>query len=303
MQPYEQLLADLMTEDERIVILTAENRAALRSLPQHVGDRFMDFGIAEQTMVGAAAGLASRGRVPVVHALAAFLTLRAFEFIRTDVGIPGLPVKLVGGAAGFLSDGNGPTHQAIEDVALMWGIPGMGIFCPSDEEELLAGLPWVLAAGSPFYIRHIGLPGRVAHPTPFQPGVAEVLHDSGTDVSILTYGFCSAIAAATARELDSAGIGSRVLSMGTLAPLDEEAILKAGRSSNLVVVLEDHFEFSGLGAITAPIYVRERMAPNLLVIGLPTWFRPGRLEEVLETSGFTPPQLSQRIRARLSEST
>src|SRR6202012_652928 len=97
--------------------------------------RFIDVGIAEQTLVGAAAGLALRGRIPVAHALAAFLTMRAFEFIRTDVGIARLPVKLVGGAAGILSEANGPTHQAIEDVALMRTIPHMLVFCPADTSE------------------------------------------------------------------------------------------------------------------------------------------------------------------------
>lgn len=137
---YEQLLLQLIEEDERIVIITAENRAAIRNLPNVVSDRFIDVGIAEQTMVGIAAGLALRGRIPIVHALATFLTMRAFEFIRTDIGIGNLPVKLVGAVPGFLSDGNGPTHQAIEDISLMRGIPPVNIFCPSDEEDLLIGL-------------------------------------------------------------------------------------------------------------------------------------------------------------------
>ena len=88
-------------------------RAPVRSMPQALGERFIDTGITEQCMVGAAAGLALRGRTVVCHALATFLTLRAFEFIRTDVGIGNLPVKLVGFVPGFLSDGNGATHQAI----------------------------------------------------------------------------------------------------------------------------------------------------------------------------------------------
>src|SRR4051794_14655757 len=129
--PYEQCLADLAARDERIVVMTAENRAAIRNLPQQLGGRFIDVGIAEATMIGAAAGLALRGRIPVSHALAAFLTLRAFEFIRDDVGIPNLPVKLVGGVPGVLSDGNGPTHQAIEDIALMRGIPNVNVFAPA----------------------------------------------------------------------------------------------------------------------------------------------------------------------------
>ena len=301
MQAYEQLLADRMADDDRIVVLTAENRAALRNLPDHVGDRFIDFGIAEQTMIGAAAGMASRGRIPIVHALATFLTLRAFEFIRTDVGIPRLPVKIVGGVPGFLSDGNGPTHQAIEDIALMWGIPDMAIFCPADEEELLEGLPWVLETDTPVYVRHIGSTGRVAHTAPFEPGVAETLVEGGADVTILTYGFCAAIAVETAEVLREQGVDVRVDHLRTIAPLDEEAILRAGRESRLVVTLEDHFDFSGLGAIVAPIYLRARMAPALEVIGLPTWFTPGRLDEVLQTAGFTPEALASRISHRLNE--
>src|SRR5215475_10125568 len=151
---YEDALLRLAEADESVVVMTAENRAAIRGLPAKLGRRFIDVGIAEQTLVGAAAGLALRGRIPVCHSLAAFLTLRAFEFIRTDVGIAGLPVKLVGGVPGFLSEANGPTHQAIEDISLMRGIPGMQVFCPADAEELVAMLPAVMASGAPAYIRY-----------------------------------------------------------------------------------------------------------------------------------------------------
>ncbi|HXF99485.1 MAG TPA: transketolase, partial [Bacteroidota bacterium] len=113
---YEEQLKLLVEQRDDIVVLTAENRAAMRNITGLLGNRFIDFGIAEQTMIGTAAGLALRGRIPICHALATFLTMRAFEFIRTDVGISGLPVKLVGAVAGFLSEANGPTHQAIEDV-------------------------------------------------------------------------------------------------------------------------------------------------------------------------------------------
>src|SRR5262249_17768279 len=133
-----------------------------------------------------AAGLALRGRKPIVHALAAFLTMRAFEFIRTDIGIAGLPVKLVGAVPGFLSDANGPTHQAVEDIAIMRGIPGMQVFCPADDEELAAALPALMADPSPCYIRYpAGRP--VPHPLAGQPKRIETLAD-GDDVAILTYG-------------------------------------------------------------------------------------------------------------------
>src|SRR6185369_17010572 len=158
---YEQLLTRQATADERFIVMTAENRALVRNIHAHLGNRFIDTGIAEQTMIGMAAGLALRGRIPVVHALAAFLTMRAFEFIRTDVGIARLPVKLVGGVAGLLSEANGPTHQAIEDLALMRGIPGMQIFCPADEDELVQALPAILASPQPCYVRHTPRRARV----------------------------------------------------------------------------------------------------------------------------------------------
>jgi len=297
MQPYEQLLADLMAEDERIVVMTAENRAALRTLPEVVGDRFIDVGIAEQTMIGAAAGLALRGRIPIVHALSTFLVYRAFEFVRTDVGIGRLPVKLVGAVPGFLSDGNGPTHQAVEDIALMWGIPDMGIFAPADEDELLEGLPAVIAAPEPYYIRFIGFPGRVAHTEPFALGTSETLSE-GDDVAIVSYGFCVGLAVEAARLLSEAGIGCRVVNLRTIAPLDREALLDACELP-LVVTIEDHFLHNGLASILAGILMEEQVVANVLPIGLPTWFRPGTLDRVLEHAGFTPAQLADRIRQRL----
>src|ERR1700742_2603445 len=144
LDPDEQALDGLAAEQPELMVLTASNRAPLFNLPALLGPRFVDVGIAEQTLIGAAAGLALRGRTPVVHALAAFLTMRAFEFIRTDIGIAGLPVKMVGFVPGFLSEANGPTHQAIEDVALMRGIPGMQVVCPADVDELAAALPAIV---------------------------------------------------------------------------------------------------------------------------------------------------------------
>src|SRR5262249_27685305 len=150
-------------------------------------ERFVDVGICEQTLVGAAAGLALRGRRPVVHALAAFLTMRAFEFIRTDVGAARLPVKLIGYVPGLLSEGNGPTHQALEDVALMRGVPGMQVFCPSDEEELVQALPAILASEAPAYVRYTAQPAALRERAPFAIGCAETF-GYGRDVALLTYG-------------------------------------------------------------------------------------------------------------------
>src|SRR4030042_848537 len=101
---YEELLLQLIQTDNRYFILTSENRSMMRNLPPKFKDNFIDCGIAEQTMIGIASGLAIRGRIPIVHALATFLTMRPVEFIRTNIGIANLPVKLIGSISGFLSD-------------------------------------------------------------------------------------------------------------------------------------------------------------------------------------------------------
>lgn len=297
---YEDVLRDIVTADERYIVLTAENRAAIRNLPGILGGRFIDTGITEQAMIGMAAGLALRGRIPVAHALATFLTMRAFEFIRSDVGIGNLPVKLVGGVPGFLSDGNGPTHQALEDVALMRGIPPMGVFCPADEADLAIGLPLVLASERPFYIRHIARPAIVEHQAEFAIGRAEQLLD-GHDVTILVYGFLFTEAYRSAQLLQGQGLSVRLLNMRTLKPIDAAAVLQAARETKLLVTLEDHFLTGGLFSIVSELLVQAEQATAVLPIALENrWFKPALLDEVLAYEGFTPPQLAERIMRRLT---
>jgi transketolase len=294
---YEERLAELAESNPSVVVMTAENRAAIRNLPDRLGSRFIDVGIAEQTLVGAAAGLALRGRVPVVHALASFLTMRAFEFIRTDVGIAPLPVKLVGAFAGFLSEANGPTHQALEDLALMRGIPGVNVCCPADEDEMLDALSAVVGDGAPWYIRYNARKPAFRHTVPFVPGTAEVITE-GTDVALLTYGCLTRECHDAALRLTAAGIGTRLLNMRTLKPVDEFAILQAARDTSLMVTVEDHFVFGGLATIVAEVVASNGVAPRLHPIGIAgRWFTPALFEDVLKHEGFTGEQLARRVAA------
>ena len=300
MKNYEQTLLEMMAADERIIVMTAENRAAIRNLPNLTPDRFIDTGITEQTMVGAAAGLALRGRVPVIHALATFLTLRAFEFVRTDVGIGNLPVKLVGGVPGFLSDGNGPTHQAIEDVALMRGIPHMHVFCPADEQDMLLGLPHIINSPNPTYIRYNGLKPVIDHAADFVIGQSEQVSD-GSDVSILVYGMLFAQAWEAKSLLEAEGLSVRLVNVRMPKPIDEEAVLKAARETNLVVTLEDHFLTGGLFSIVAETLLRHGETAEVLPFALDErWFRPALLNDVLRFEGFTGEQIAARILERLA---
>jgi transketolase len=295
MMTYEQKLEEVAQRNDALVVMTAENRAAIRNLPRTIGNRFVDVGICEQTMVGAAAGLALRGRVPVVHALATFLTLRAFEFVRTDVGIGNLPVKLVGGVPGFLSDANGPTHQAIEDVSLMRGIPPMHVFCPADEVELVAGMEAVIASNAPTYIRFNAAAPSVTHTSQFEIGKAEVLSD-GTDVALLVYGFLLREAVKARTILESKGRSVRLINVRMPKPIDEHVVINAARETRLVVTLEDHFLTGGLFSIVSEILVKNRLSVPVLPIALENkWFKPALLEDVLRYEGFTGEQIAGKI--------
>ena len=296
---YEELLIELISKDNKYFVMTSENRAAMRGITTQIKNNFIDTGITEQTMIGMAAGLALRGRVPIVHALATFLTMRAFEFIRTDVGIGNLPVKIMGSVAGFLSDGNGPTHQAIEDVSIMRGIPNINVFCPADIEDFNICIRKVLEHPSPFYIRYLNLQPVVQH-TAFEIGKAEIFGD-GKDVAILVYGMLFAQAFKAKQILESKGFTVRLINMRCLKPIDEETILSTIEDCKLIVTLEDHFITGGLNTILAEILMKNKKTANVLPIALMNkWFKPALLNDVLEYEGFTGIQIAQKIEMAIS---
>lgn len=292
---YEELLESMVGIDKRIFVMTAENRAAIRNLPAKIGSNFIDTGITESTLVGMAAGLALRGNIPVAHALTTFLTLRAFEFIRDDVGIPNLPVKLVGAVPGFLSDGNGPTHQAIEDISLMRGIPNMQVFAPADEQELLLGLPHIINSPAPWYIRYNAMKPIYHHNSTFEIGKAEVVAE-GKDITLLVYGFMFSETLKAKSLLESKGLSVGLLNIRTLKPIDKEAVLQSALSSKLLVTIEDHFLTGGLFSIVAELLTLNKIAADVLPLALEErWFKPATLPAVLEYEGFTAEAIAQKV--------
>ncbi|PSL35555.1 transketolase family protein [Chitinophaga ginsengisoli] len=295
---YEELLLQTALSDERYIVMTAENRALVRSMPQKLGNRFIDTGITEQTMIGMAAGLALRGRIPVVHALAPFLTMRAFEFIRTDVGIAHLPVKLSGFIPGFLSDGNGPTHQAIEDVSIMRTIPGMEVYCPADEDDLLRMMPFVWQSPEPAYVRINHKKGSYTH-APYDPGKAEII-SRGDDITILVYGFLFEQALIAKSLLEEKGLSVGLINLRSLKPVDTDAIIQAANQSHLLVTLEDHLQTGGLYSIVAEILLQHKHRSRVFPLALTErWFRPGLLSEVLEYEGFTANAIAEKVMLQL----
>lgn len=292
---YEELLKNIALTDECFIVMTAENRALVKNLPSVLGHRFIDTGITEQTMIGAAAGLALRGRIPVVHALSAFLSMRAFEFIRTDVGIANLPVKLSSFIPGFLSDGNGPTHQALEDISIMRGIPNMQVFAPADEQDLVNMLPRIWHSPHPSYVRICTKVSTYQHDANFEIGKAEII-SKGTDMTILVYGFMFEQAMIAAEILQEKGYSVGFINMRSLKPVDEQAILKAVFDSKLIVTIEDHFLTGGLYSIVAETLLRNKITTDVLPIALEErWFKPARLPEVLEYEGFTGKKIAKKV--------
>jgi len=219
----------------------------------------------------------------------------------TDLGIGNLPVKLVGAVPGFLSDGNGPTHQAIEDIAILRSVPPLKIFCPADHDELVTALPDIVRDPSPWYIRYNTRPAVVEHSRSFEIGKAEVL-SQGDQVAILVYGMLFQEAWEAKHLLEARGVGVKLVNLRTVKPLDAAAVLDALRTTKLTVTLEDHFLTGGLFSIVSELCLRTRIAPRVMPIALEDrWFKPGRLDEVMEIEGFTGPQIATRILAQLGE--
>lgn len=291
---YEDTLYSLVSNNENIIVMTAENRAPIRNLPNKIGKKFIDVGIAEQTMIGMAAGLALRGNTVFTHALATFLTMRAFEFIRTDVGIANLPVIMTGFIPGILSEANGPTHQAIEDIGLMRLIPNVHIFSPVDEQDMVNALPELVESRVPWYIRYTNRPSIIEKHSDFKVGKSEEF-GSGNDIAILTHGYLFNETMAAAENLENQGYDVCVVNMRTLHPIDEDVIIRHALNSDVLCVVEDHFVKGGLFTIVSEVLTAKNIAVKVIPIGFNYWYKPTLIKPLLEHEGLTGEAITKRI--------
>ncbi len=208
-------------------------------------------------------------------------------------------MKLVGSVPGFLSEANGPTHQALEDIALMRGIPSMNIFCPADYEDMMIGLRTVLYDKSPFYIRFNALVPIRPHDRDFSVGKAEIIAE-GSDATIITYGPLLREAYGAIDILEENDIDAGLINLRTVKPFDEEAVLAAAENSRFLVVLEDHFITGGLFSAIAELFVRRHLPYRVLPIAMENrWFKPARLDDVLAYEGFNAQQIAETIMEEL----
>ena len=292
---YEDALKEIILGDETYIVTTAESRRYIENIPLLMGERFVDTGITEQTLIGVSCGFALRGRTVIAHGFASFVTMRAFEFIRTDVGLGNLPVKIVGIAPGFLSTANGPAHQALEDISLMRGIPNMNILCPADIQDLVICLRKVVETQDPYYIRFNDEPAVYTHDYDYEIGKAEVV-SSGKDITILVCGYLFNQALKAKEILESKGMSVGLVNVRTPKPLDEQAVLDAAEKTRLIVTLEDHFLTGGLYSIVSELFVKNKTHADVFPIALDNkWFKPGLINDVLGYEGFTGDKIAERI--------
>ena len=261
---------ELAEHDPDFVVLTADlcSFSGLNKVWSIFPDRVINVGIAEQNMLGIAAGMANEGMRVWATSYASFASTRALDQVKVNMGYMKLPVHLVGFSSGYSIASLGATHMSVEDIAIMRSIPNIVVLSPADCTELMKAILVASTLDSPIYIRAFGtmrIPVVYKEDYAFQIGKAVKLRD-GNDVSIIATGSMVYIALQSAEKLSRMGISVEVLDMHTIKPIDTEAILN-GESKKIIVTLEEHNRLGGLGAAVAEILASHRGSPPLLILG------------------------------------
>ena len=277
--------------DERVVVLCADLAESTRAekFENEFPDRFVEVGVSEQNMAALASGMAAAGKIPFIASYAAFSPGRNYEQIRTTVALNEMPVKVCGMHAGVSVGPDGATHQMLEDIGLMRMLPGMTVIAPGDAEEAHKAVVAAAKADRPFYIRF----GRAATPvfttakTPFEIGKALTLWKSSEPkVAILSTGSLSYAALVAAKQLEEEGVGSIVLHVPTIKPLDAEAIIGAASRAGRVLTVEEHQAMGGFGSAVAEL-LSERHPVPMKILGIDDEFgQSGEPDELLKHYGL-----------------
>jgi len=287
---YGEALVEMGAKDERIVVLGADLTGSTRTdwFADKYPKRFFDFGIAEQNMLNAAAGLSLVGKIPWVSTYGVFVAGRAWDQIRTTICYSNLNVK-IGGAHGGISVGpDGATHQALEDVATMRVLPNMTVIVPADYHETKKAVAWACEHVGPVYVRfgREPVPVVTSPADPFVIGQANLIHD-GTDVTIANNGPVLQEAMKAVDLLRAKGISARLLNVHTVKPIDREAIAKAARETGAIVTVEEHQVAGGFGSAVAEAVVQTHPVP-MRFVGIQDRFgESGTPEELFEAFGLT----------------
>ncbi len=302
-EAYGKALVELGKETSDIVVLDADlSRSTMtRFFGQQFPQRFFNCGIAEQNMMGIAAGLAASGKIAFVSTFAIFATARCFDQLRMSVAQPCLNVKIVATHGGITVGEDGFSHHAIEDLALACSLPHFTVIVPADAIETVQVVKVAAQTAGPFYIRL----SRPKTPVVYEAGYQFVLGKAATlreglDATIVATGIMVSAAITAADELQKQGIKCRVLSMSTLKPLDEKAILRAAAETGAMVTAEEHLMQGGLGSRVARVVAEHQPVPMSFVALKNTFAKSGKAEELLQKHGLTAEDIERAVRSVIS---
>ena len=299
-EAYGKALVELGKEDKNIVVLDADlSRSTMtKFFAQEFPQRFFQCGLAEQNMIGIAAGLAASGKTAFVSTFAVFAACRCFEQVRMCLSQAGLNVKIVATHGGISVGEDGSSHHCIEDLALYCSLPGFTVIVPADAIETVEAVRAAARTEGPFYIR-LGRPKTPAVCTEgyrFKLGKAVTLRP-GKDATVVASGIMVAKALEAASRLERQAIDCRVINMPTLKPLDEQAIIQAASQTGAIVVAEEHLLHGGLGSRVAQIVVKENPVPMDFVGIRDTYAKSGKPDELLQKHGLTAKAIEQAVLA------
>ncbi len=301
-------MLELVRQNPKVVVLDGDlaNTTKTLGVREEFPDRFFNTGLSESNMVSVAAGLADCGLIPFVTSLSSFLLCNGYDQLRLCVAITGLNVKVVGSHGGITLGKDGPTAMAIEDFALMGGLPTFAIVVPCDPASMHRAVFAAAAHRGPVYLRS----SRVAMPhvypaegdCPFEIGKANVVRQ-GADLTLIGCGIMVATALDAAAVLAEDGIQARVLDLHSLRPLDEAAIVAAAKETGAIVTAEEHLLHGGMGSNIARIVARTHPVPMGFVGLADTYTDSGDPDDLLAKYGLTADHVAAAARQAFSAKT
>ena len=283
-QSFGEELANIGEKNEKIVVLDADLSSATKTniFAKKFPNRFFDMGIAEQNMIGTAAGLATCNKIPFVSTFAMFAAGRAYDQIRNSICYPKLNVKICATHAGITVGEDGATHQMLEDISLMRTIPNMTVMCTSDDAQTKWAIREISKFEGPVYLRlcRLATP-KIYENEKFERGKGIQLGE-GTDATIIATGVVVSEAIEAMEKLKSKGINIRIVDMHTIKPIDKEIIIKSAKETKNIITIEDHNIIGGLGSAVCEV-LAENYPKKVYKMGIKDEFgKSGKAEELLK---------------------
>ncbi|GEQ19892.1 transketolase [Clostridium butyricum] len=298
-ESYGEALIQIGHENENIVVLDADLSKSTKTngFKTEFPDRFFNAGIAEQNLMGMAAGMSNIGLIPFASTFAVFATGRAFEIIRNSICYPKANVKIAATHAGITVGEDGGSHQSIEDIALMCSLPNMTVIVPADHREAMEATKAAVMMEGPVYLRF----GRCNTEDIFDDSYKFEIGKGteikkGDDAAIIATGMMVQKAIEAAKYLESEGIHVRVINISTIKPIDKEIIIKAAKETKGIVTAEEHSIIGGLGSMVSSV-VCDKYPCKVKMIGIEDKFgESGTPDELMEKFKLTSDAISESIK-------